>query len=176
MHSNFLTSVSRQCPSNPVDHLTRLTSSKKLISGLADESQQALAHQRKTDRNLLLSPHHHSSRSEVFDLRDDHRRFDLAFQRRTRPARSRMQRLLQQDRQLAPVVMMGGDEFGVLLSHAGQDQALKKADVLAEALRHRPVQWNGNEITVSFAYGAFKPKAGDDAGIAMARAEEAMYV
>ena len=71
---------------------------------------------------------------------------------------------------------LGGDEFGVLLSHAGQDQALKKADVLAEALRHRPVQWNGKEITVSFAYGAFELKAGDNADIAMARADEAMYV
>jgi diguanylate cyclase (GGDEF)-like protein len=71
---------------------------------------------------------------------------------------------------------LGGDEFGVLLSHAGQDQALKKADVLAEALRHRPVQWKGQEITVSFAYGAFELKAGDNADIAMARADEAMYV
>ena len=30
---------------------------------------------------------------------------------------------------------LGGDEFGVLLTHANQEQALKKADVLAEALR-----------------------------------------
>ena len=30
---------------------------------------------------------------------------------------------------------LGGDEFGVLLTHADQEQALKKADVLADALR-----------------------------------------
>ena len=30
---------------------------------------------------------------------------------------------------------LGGDEFGVLLTHADQEQALKKADVLAGALR-----------------------------------------
>ena len=71
---------------------------------------------------------------------------------------------------------LGGDEFGVLLSHANQDQALKKADVLAEALRARPASWNGKEITVSFAYGAFELKAGDNADIAMARADEAMYM
>jgi diguanylate cyclase (GGDEF)-like protein len=71
---------------------------------------------------------------------------------------------------------LGGDEFGVLLSHAGQDQALKKADALAEALRGRPVSWNGQEIEVSFAYGAFELKAGDNADIAMARADEAMYM
>jgi diguanylate cyclase (GGDEF)-like protein len=71
---------------------------------------------------------------------------------------------------------LGGDEFGVLLSHAGQDQALKKADALAQALQNRPVQWNGQAIEVSFAYGAFELKAGDNADIAMARADEAMYV
>ena len=70
---------------------------------------------------------------------------------------------------------LGGDEFGVLLSHADQDQALKKADVLAQALRGQPVQWNGQAIEVSFAYGAFELKAGDNADIAIARADEAMY-
>ena len=71
---------------------------------------------------------------------------------------------------------LGGDEFGVLLSHANQDQALKKADVLAEALRAQPALWDGKEINVSFAYGAFELKAGDNADIAMARADEAMYM
>jgi diguanylate cyclase (GGDEF)-like protein len=70
---------------------------------------------------------------------------------------------------------LGGDEFGVLLSHANQDQALKKADALAEALRQNPVLWSGQEIAVSFAYGAFELKPGDNAEIAMARADEAMY-
>ncbi|HEX2758891.1 MAG TPA: GGDEF domain-containing protein [Rhizomicrobium sp.] len=71
---------------------------------------------------------------------------------------------------------LGGDEFGVLLSHANQDQALKKADILAEALRAQPATWNGQQIAVSFAYGAFELKAGDNADIAMARADEAMYM
>lgn len=70
---------------------------------------------------------------------------------------------------------LGGDEFGVLLSHANQEQALKKADVLAVALRTQPARWNGQEIPVSFAYGAFELKAGDNADLAMARADEAMY-
>ena len=33
---------------------------------------------------------------------------------------------------------LGGDEFGVLLTHANQEQALKKADVLAAALEASP--------------------------------------
>ena len=70
---------------------------------------------------------------------------------------------------------LGGDEFGVLLSHANQDQASKKADVLAEALKASPTLWNGHEIPVSFAYGAFELKSGDSPDAAMARADQAMY-
>jgi len=70
---------------------------------------------------------------------------------------------------------LGGDEFGVLLSHADNAQAHKKADLLAERLRTSPAQWNGKSVLVSFAYGAFELKAGDDADVAIARADEAMY-
>jgi len=70
---------------------------------------------------------------------------------------------------------LGGDEFGILLSHASQEQAHKKADQLAEKLRTSPVAWNGKTIEVSFAYGAFELNPGDDADAAMARADEAMY-
>lgn len=70
---------------------------------------------------------------------------------------------------------LGGDEFGILLTHATQDQAHHKADVLAERLRRSPPSWNGNPLAVSFAYGAFELKAGDSADAAMARADAAMY-
>jgi diguanylate cyclase (GGDEF)-like protein len=70
---------------------------------------------------------------------------------------------------------LGGDEFAILLSHATQEHALKKADVLAQAVQAAPVQWNGHSIPVSFAYGAFELKSGDNADIALARADEAMY-
>ena len=70
---------------------------------------------------------------------------------------------------------LGGDEFGVLLSHANQEQAQKKADALAAALAAAPVQWNGQSIPVTFAYGAFELKSGDSPDLAMARADQAMY-
>jgi diguanylate cyclase (GGDEF)-like protein len=70
---------------------------------------------------------------------------------------------------------LGGDEFGVLLTHAGQDLALKKADILAEALRTTPLIWKGKQIALSFSYGAFELKPGDNADTAIARADEAMY-
>ena len=73
------------------------------------------------------------------------------------------------------VARLGGDEFAVLLSHADQDQALKKADVLAQALSAKPTIWKDEPIPVTFSYGAFELKAGDNADIAMARADEAMY-
>lgn len=71
---------------------------------------------------------------------------------------------------------LGGDEFGVLLSHADQAQAHMKADLLARKLHEAPTIWNGQSIPLSFAYGAFEMKAGDNADLAIARADEAMYV
>jgi diguanylate cyclase (GGDEF)-like protein len=70
---------------------------------------------------------------------------------------------------------LGGDEFGVLLSHANQEQALKKADTLADALKGSPTLWNSQTIPISFAYGAFELKSGDNPDLAMARADQAMY-
>jgi diguanylate cyclase (GGDEF)-like protein len=70
---------------------------------------------------------------------------------------------------------LGGDEFGVLLTHAGQDLALKKADILAESLHNTPLIWQGKPIPLSFSYGAFELKPGDNADTAIARADEAMY-
>jgi diguanylate cyclase (GGDEF)-like protein len=70
---------------------------------------------------------------------------------------------------------LGGDEFGVLLTHANQTQALRKADSLAATLQASPTIWEGHTIPVSFAYGAFQLSSGDNPDIAMARADEAMY-
>ena len=70
---------------------------------------------------------------------------------------------------------LGGDEFGVLLSHANQTQALRKADSLAASLQASPTIWQGNTIPITFAYGAFQLGSGDSPDIAMARADEAMY-
>ena len=70
---------------------------------------------------------------------------------------------------------LGGDEFAILLSHADQMQAHRKADQLAEQVRTMPAIWNGQPIQLSFAYGAFELRADDDPETAMARADEAMY-
>jgi diguanylate cyclase (GGDEF)-like protein len=84
--------------------------------------------------------------------------------------------LVRNVRDTDAVGRLGGDEFGVLLTHATHDQAMRKADSLAQVLRKSPTRWNGQELPVSFAFGAFEIKPGDNADIAMARADEAMYV
>jgi diguanylate cyclase (GGDEF)-like protein len=83
--------------------------------------------------------------------------------------------LQQSVRDSDSVGRLGGDEFGILLSHANQDQAHKKADLLAQQLSDSPAVWQGRPIPMSFSYGAFELKAGEDAASAIARADEAMY-
>jgi diguanylate cyclase (GGDEF)-like protein len=83
--------------------------------------------------------------------------------------------LLAHVRESDCVGRLGGDEFAILLSHATQEQAMKKADVLAGAVQAAPAEWNSHSIPVSFAYGAFELQAGDNADMALARADEAMY-
>lgn len=83
--------------------------------------------------------------------------------------------LLANVRESDCVGRLGGDEFGVLLSHANQEQAQKKAAALASVLDNSPTHWNGHVIGVSFSYGAFELGAGDNPDIAIARADQAMY-
>ena len=70
---------------------------------------------------------------------------------------------------------LGGDEFCVILSHAGQIQAHKKAEALAETLAQTPALWDGKAIPVGFSYGTFELLPGESADSAIARADEAMY-
>jgi len=70
---------------------------------------------------------------------------------------------------------LGGDEFGIILSHADYHQAHKKAADLAATLRASPPMWRGKALQVEFSYGAFELIGGENADNAMARADEAMY-
>ena len=70
---------------------------------------------------------------------------------------------------------LGGDEFGVILSHANAAQAHKKAAILMARLTENPATWEGQLLPVGFSYGAFELEAADNADTAIARADEAMY-
>jgi diguanylate cyclase (GGDEF)-like protein len=85
------------------------------------------------------------------------------------------QTLIGHVRESDVVGRLGGDEFGVILAHADQEQAHKKAALLMETLTTGPPTWDGRTLPVSFSYGAFELKAGESAEAAMACADEAMY-
>jgi diguanylate cyclase (GGDEF)-like protein len=85
------------------------------------------------------------------------------------------QTLLSHVRDSDVVGRLGGDEFGILLSHANQDRAHSKADQLAATLRDKPIFFEGKPVSVRFSYGAFELKGGESADSAMARADQAMY-
>lgn len=70
---------------------------------------------------------------------------------------------------------LGGDEFGIILAHVGQEQANRKASSLRDALRANPAVFNGQTLPVGVSFGALELKAHENAEGAMARADEAMY-
>src|SRR5260370_1336593 len=70
---------------------------------------------------------------------------------------------------------LGGDECGVLLVQTDEETAINKAETLAEAIRSRPRVWQGNEITLSAAYGAHSFRGTENAAEALDAADRAMY-
>ena len=70
---------------------------------------------------------------------------------------------------------LGGDEFGIVLTHATLEQAQAKAEILIRALRDAPPRWQGKLVALSFSYGAYELRVGENADIAMANADQAMY-
>lgn len=70
---------------------------------------------------------------------------------------------------------LGGDEFGVILAHANEAQARRKAESLMDSLTAQPPQWNGERLAVGFSFGAFELAAAESAEASIARADEAMY-
>jgi diguanylate cyclase (GGDEF)-like protein len=70
---------------------------------------------------------------------------------------------------------LGGDEFGVILTQTGQEQATAKAISLAEAIGGTVLHWGNIEIPVSAAYGVYSFSGSDDAQVAIEAADRAMY-
>lgn len=70
---------------------------------------------------------------------------------------------------------LGGDEFGVILSHADDVQARRKAQALNAKLRALPASWDDGPIPMSFSYGATALRPGENADMALAEADMAMY-
>ena len=77
---------------------------------------------------------------------------------------------------------LGGDEFGLILPHAGHDQAFEKMEKLALAIAQSPVTAQGKPlivggepINVTISFGVHTLTSRDDAASALASADKAMY-
>ena len=70
---------------------------------------------------------------------------------------------------------LGGDEFGVVLLHADQKQALSICTRIAELSESKSLAWRGADIPVRFTFGAIQITAGMDAEAAIEAADSAMY-
>ena len=78
-------------------------------------------------------------------------------------------------RDLDVVGRLGGDEFGVLLAQTGEESAAVKANELSDLIEAKPIVYNGTEIIVHVAHGAYTFGPGQDPAEALAQADEQMY-
>ncbi|MFN4163654.1 MAG: GGDEF domain-containing protein [Ferrovibrio sp.] len=83
--------------------------------------------------------------------------------------------LLDNTREVDVIARLGGDEYGVILSETDAQQGREKADHLAEAIRRRPLHWEGKSLPLDAAYGVYPLKPGEDPGSALAAADQMMY-
>jgi diguanylate cyclase (GGDEF)-like protein len=70
---------------------------------------------------------------------------------------------------------LGGDEFGVILVQSPPHEANAKAAMLAEAIKARPVPWEGYSLAVGASFGVHTLVAGQQAQEALDAADQAMY-
>lgn len=70
---------------------------------------------------------------------------------------------------------LGGDELGVLLVQADQTQAEHKAAELAAAVAARPLEWLGQPVPITVAYGVHAFAGDEDAEAVIDAADRAMY-
>ena len=83
--------------------------------------------------------------------------------------------LLASVRETDTVGRLGGDEFGVILSHSDEDETREKAEALVRAIRSSPFEWEGQTIAIEIAFGAYTFRPGENADHALAAADQAMY-
>lgn len=70
---------------------------------------------------------------------------------------------------------LGGDEFGVMLAHADETAATRKAEQLAAQIADDPLDWEGAPVDLQVAFGVHTIRGGGDASEALAAADRAMY-
>jgi diguanylate cyclase (GGDEF)-like protein len=84
--------------------------------------------------------------------------------------------LLESVRESDVVGRLGGDEFGVLLNHVSAEEAAAKAKSLDEKVNNSAILHAGIAHRVRASIGVHAIAVTEDPEIAIARADEAMYV
>ncbi len=85
------------------------------------------------------------------------------------------QRLVDSVRESDVVGRLGGDEFGLILSHTNLEAAAVLANRLPQALKDNPISWNEMRLNVSMSYGIVKIEPGIDVQDTMDMADSKMY-
>jgi diguanylate cyclase (GGDEF)-like protein len=85
------------------------------------------------------------------------------------------QLLTENVRESDVVGRLGGDEFGIILAKADEEQAQAKSGSLAELITSRPTIWENVKLNVHCTHGAYTFRPGENANQAIAKADEAMY-
>ncbi|MFZ5609360.1 MAG: GGDEF domain-containing protein [Pseudomonadota bacterium] len=83
--------------------------------------------------------------------------------------------ILANVRQSDSVGRLGGDEFAVLLAQADERLALEKGGQLAKIIAESPPLFQGAEIPVRVAFGAYTFRPGEQPAEVLARADRRMY-
>ena len=84
-------------------------------------------------------------------------------------------RLVGSVRESDIVGRLGGDEFGLILSHTNQAAAAVLANRLPQELKDNPIFWNEVHLNLSMSYGIVTIKPGIDVQDTMAMADSKMY-
>ncbi|MBU1565124.1 MAG: GGDEF domain-containing protein [Proteobacteria bacterium] len=85
------------------------------------------------------------------------------------------QRLVDSVRESDIVGRLGGDEFGLILSHTNQDAAAVLVNRLHQELKDNPISWNEVHLNVSMSFGIVKIEPSVDVQDTMAMADSKMY-
>lgn len=81
----------------------------------------------------------------------------------------------EQLRETDTICRWGGDEFVILLTDCGLDDARRIADNLRTAVAERPIRHDGRELYVTVSVGVARYAGGEDLTAVVARADRAMY-
>lgn len=74
------------------------------------------------------------------------------------------------------IARLGGDEFAIIMYHATEEAAKRRAIKVADAIRSTPFLYNGQALYVSTACGFHALRKGDTPDEALASADLSMFV